>query len=149
MPQQADRSFQVHWGGDCTSDYVSMAESLRGGLSLMMSGFSFWSHDIGGFEDTSTEDVYKRWVAFGLLSSHSRLHGHSSYRVPWNYGDEAVDTVRTFVKLKSRLMPYIYRYAMEAHETGIPLVRSMILEYPEDRAVKKWILSICLVNIFL
>lgn len=130
------QKFPVHWGGDCTSDYVSMAESLRGGLSLMMSGFSFWSHDIGGFEDTSTEDVYKRWVAFGLLSSHSRLHGSSSYRVPWNYGDEAVDTVRTFVKLKSRLMPYIYRYAMEAHETGIPLVRSMILEYPEDRAVK-------------
>ncbi len=126
------QQFPVHWGGDCTSDYESMAESLRGGLSLMMSGFSFWSHDIGGFEDTSTEDVYKRWVAFGLLSSHSRLHGSSSYRVPWNYGDEAVETVRTFSKLKNRLMPYIYTQACIAHKTGIPVMRSMVMEFPDD-----------------
>ena len=75
------QQFPVHWGGDCTSEYESMAESLRGGLSLCLSGFGFWSHDIGGFESTSTPDVYKRWAAFGLLSSHSRLHGSTSYRV--------------------------------------------------------------------
>ena len=126
------QKFPVHWGGDCTSDYESMAESLRGGLSLMMSGFSFWSHDIGGFEDRSSEDVYKRWVAFGLLSSHSRMHGSSSYRVPWNYGDEAVETARKFACLKNRLMPYIYSAACEAHETGVPVVRTMILEFPDD-----------------
>ncbi|WP_277286104.1 TIM-barrel domain-containing protein, partial [Ruminococcus callidus] len=79
------QKFPVHWGGDCWSDYESMEESLRGGLSLCMSGFGFWAHDIGGFENTSTADVYKRWVAFGLLSSHSRLHGSTSYRVPWVY----------------------------------------------------------------
>ena len=72
------QKFPVHWGGDCWSNYESMAESLRGGLSLMMSGFGYWSHDIGGFESTSTPDVYKRWAAFGLLSSHSRLHGSTS-----------------------------------------------------------------------
>lgn len=126
------QKFPVHWGGDCTSDYESMAESLRGGLSLMMSGFSFWSHDIGGFEDQSSEDVYKRWVAFGLLSSHSRMHGSSSYRVPWNYGHEAVEVARTFACLKNRLMPYIYSLACEAHESGVPLVRSMVLEFPDD-----------------
>ena len=98
----------------------------------MMSGFSFWSHDIGGFEDRSSEDVYKRWVAFGLLSSHSRMHGSSSYRVPWNYGDEAVETARKFACLKNRLMPYIYSAACEAHETGVPVVRTMILEFPDD-----------------
>ncbi|MBJ4035052.1 alpha-xylosidase, partial [Salmonella enterica subsp. enterica serovar Rissen] len=69
------QQFPVHWGGDCFASYDSMAESLRGGLSLSLSGFGFWSHDIGGFESTATADLYKRWTAFGLLSTHSRLHG--------------------------------------------------------------------------
>jgi alpha-D-xyloside xylohydrolase len=127
------QKFPVHWGGDCWSDYVSMEESLRGGLSLTMSGFGFWSHDIGGFEDKSTADVYKRWCAFGLLSTHSRLHGSSSYRVPWTYDEESVDVLRRFVKLKAGLMPYLYRNAVETSKTGVPMLRSMILEFTEDR----------------
>lgn len=127
------QKFPVHWGGDCWSDYESMEESLRGGLSLTMSGFGYWSHDIGGFEQTSTPDVYKRWAAFGLFSSHSRLHGSTSYRVPWVYDDEAVDVVRFFTRLKHRLMPYIYRNAIETSKTGVPVMRSMVLEYTEDR----------------
>lgn len=127
------QKFPVHWGGDCWSDYESMEESLRGGLSLCMSGFGFWSHDIGGFEHTSTPDVYKRWAAFGLLSTHSRLHGSQSYRVPWAYDEEAVDVVRTFTRLKASLMPYLYRNAIYTCETGVPMMRSMVLEFPEDR----------------
>ena len=127
------QQFPVHWGGDCWSDYESMEESLRGGLSLMMSGFGYWAHDIGGFESTSTPDVYKRWVAFGLLSSHSRLHGSTSYRVPWAYDEEAVDVVRFFTKLKARLMPYLYKTAVITSKTGIPTMRSMVLEFTEDR----------------
>lgn len=127
------QKFPVHWGGDCWSDYESMEESLRGGLSLLMSGFGFWAHDIGGFENTSTADVYKRWVAFGLLSSHSRLHGSSSYRVPWVYDDEAVDVVRFFTKLKAKLMPYLYKTSVDTSRTGIPTMRSMVLEYTEDK----------------
>ena len=100
-----------------------MEESLRGGLSLQMSGFGFWSHDIGGFESTSTPDVYKRWCAFGLLSSHSRLHGSTSYRVPWAYDEEAVEVVRFFTRLKARLMPYIYKTAVQAHTEGVPSMR--------------------------
>jgi alpha-D-xyloside xylohydrolase len=126
------QQFPVHWGGDCTASFASMAESLRGGLSLCLSGFGFWSHDIGGFEQTSSADVYKRWSAFGLLSSHSRLHGNASYRVPWLYDDEAVDVLRFFTKLKCRLMPYLFDAACEAHETGVPMMRSMILEFPDD-----------------
>ncbi|MDD3206253.1 MAG: alpha-xylosidase [Lachnospiraceae bacterium] len=127
------QKFPVHWGGDCWSDYESMEESLRGGLSLLMSGFGFWAHDIGGFEQTSTPDVYKRWVAFGLLSSHSRLHGSTSYRVPWLYDEEAVDVVRFFTKLKARIMPYLYKTAVDTSKSGVPTMRSMILEFTEDR----------------
>jgi len=125
--------FPIHWGGDCWSNYSAMAETLRGGLSLALSGFAYWSHDIGGFEDHASPDVYKRWVAFGLLSSHSRLHGSKSYRVPWEYDEESVGVLRFFTKLKYRLMPYIYNLSIEASCTGIPIMRPMVLEFPDDR----------------
>lgn len=128
------QQFPVHWGGDCVSRYESMAESLRGGLSLCLSGFGFWSHDIGGFEQTASPDVYKRWVAFGLLSSHSRLHGNNSYRVPWLFDEEAVDVLRCFTKLKCRLMPYIFSAACTASYKGIPVMRAMMLEFNDDPA---------------
>lgn len=127
------QKFPVHWGGDCSSNYLSMSESLRGGLSLCMSGFGFWSHDISGFEGTAPADVYKRWSAFGLLSTHSRLHGSSSYRVPWLFDEEAVDVLRFFSEFKCRLMPYLYSCAVETHLTGIPTMRAMVLEFQEDK----------------
>ena len=130
------QQFPVHWGGDCSASYASMAESLRGGLSFTMSGFSFWSHDIGGFELTASPDVYKRWLQFGLLSTHSRLHGSKSYRVPWLFDEEAVDVCRKFTKLKISLMPYIYQMAVNSHETGIPAMRSMVMEFEQDPAVR-------------
>lgn len=126
------QKFPVHWGGDCWSDYESMEESLRGGLSLTSSGFGFWSHDIGGFENRSTADVYKRWGAFGLLSTHSRLHGSTSYRVPWTYDEEAVEVVRFFTELKLELLPYLWESAKETARTGVPMMRSMALEFEED-----------------
>ncbi|MEX3812886.1 alpha-xylosidase [Paraburkholderia sp. BR13439] len=122
----------VHWGGDCSATYESMAETLRGGLSLGLSGFGFWSHDIGGFEHTAPADVYKRWCAFGLLSSHSRLHGSKSYRVPWLFDEEAVDVVRHFTEWKSRLMPYLFDAAQQAVDHGTPVLRAMLLEFPDD-----------------
>ncbi|MFD6275230.1 alpha-xylosidase [Streptomyces sp. NPDC060209] len=128
------QQFPVHWGGDCFASFTAMAESLRGGLSLSLSGFGFWSHDIGGFEGTPDPAVFKRWLAFGLLSSHSRLHGNVSYRVPWEFGEEAVDVARQFTLLKHRLMPYLYGVAAEAHRTGVPMMRPMLAEFPGDPA---------------
>lgn len=128
------QKFPVHWGGDCLADYPSMAETIRSGLSLACGGFGFWSHDIGGFEKTAPADVYKRWCQFGLLSTHSRLHGSSSYRVPWLFDDEACDVLRTFVKLKCRLMPYLFRQAVAANQEGTPVMRPMFVEFPKDRA---------------
>ncbi|MEV0915235.1 alpha-xylosidase [Streptomyces sp. NPDC049967] len=126
------QQFPVHWGGDCFASFTAMAESLRGGLSLSLSGFGFWSHDIGGFEGTPDPAVFKRWLAFGLLSSHSRLHGNVSYRVPWAFGEEAVDVARAFTLLKHRLMPYLYGAAATVHRTGVPMMRPMLLEFPGD-----------------
>ncbi|WP_396599417.1 alpha-xylosidase [Frigoribacterium sp. R86507] len=127
------QALPVHWGGDSTSTFESMAETLRGGLSLAMSGFSFWSHDIGGFEGTPDAEVYKRWTAFGLLSSHSRFHGSSSYRVPWAFDDEAVEVTRRFTKLKLSLMPYLYAAGLESSRSGLPVMRPMALAFPDDR----------------
>jgi alpha-D-xyloside xylohydrolase len=126
--------FPVHWGGDCWSNFESMAESLRGGLSLTSCGFAYWSHDIGGFEGNPPPAVYKRWIQFGLLSSHSRLHGSSFYRVPWLVDEESCDVLQAFTRLKHRLMPYLYAKAIQASETGVPMMRSMLLEQPHDPA---------------
>ncbi len=129
------QSMPVHWGGDSTSTFASMAETLRGGLSLAMSGFAYWSHDIGGFEGTPDAAVFKRWTAFGLLGSHSRFHGSQSYRVPWAFDEEAVDVTRTFTQLKMRLMPYLHQLGIEASRFGAPILRPLQLEFPEDPAV--------------
>lgn len=126
------QQFPVHWGGDCSSNYPSMAESLRAGLSFGMSGFGYWSHDIAGFEDKPTPDLFKRWTQFGLLSSHSRYHGSTEYKVPWLYGDEAVEVSREFTDLKLELKPYLLKMAQETHETGVPMMRAMVLEFPDD-----------------
>ena len=135
------QKFPVHWGGDCSSNYASMSESLRGGLSLCLSGFGFWSHDMSGFEGTAPADVYKRWAAFGLLSTHSRLHGSNSYRVPWLFskegeqnGEESVAVVKKFSELKCTLMPYMFSAAVNTHKTGVPTMRAMVLEFPGDIA---------------
>ena len=122
----------VHWGGDCESTFAAMSESLRGGLSLASSGFGFWSHDIGGFEGTPEPEIFKRWIAFGLLSSHSRLHGSNSYRVPWLVDEESTDVLRHFTELKMRLMPYLLASAEETFSQGTPLMRPMFLEFPQD-----------------
>jgi alpha-D-xyloside xylohydrolase len=128
------QKFPLHWGGDCEATFESMAEDLRGGLSFCMSGFAFWSHDIGGFGGTANPSLYKRWVAFGLLSTHSRLHGNDSYRVPWLFDDQSVDVMRTFAQLKNRLFPYLFAAAQDAHRNGWPVMRAMVLEFADDPA---------------
>ncbi|AEO60478.1 glycoside hydrolase family 31 protein [Thermothelomyces thermophilus ATCC 42464] len=131
--------FPLTWGGDCESTPEAMAESLRGGLSLGLSGFAFWSVDIGGFEGSPPPWIYKRWVAFGLLCSHSRLHGSNSYRVPWTVdGDDQSEegcsaTLRKWTHLKARLMPYLFSQAQESVRGGLPLsLRAMCIEFPDD-----------------
>ncbi len=128
------QQFPVHWGGDCSATYNSMAEVVRGCLSLCISGFGFTSHDMAGFEATATPDIYKRWAAFGMLSSHSRLHGNQSYRVPWLFDEESCDVLRFFAKLKGKLMPYLFAQANKTHEIGVPVMRAMVIDFADDPA---------------
>ncbi len=127
--------YPVHWGGDAESTDQGMAAELRGGLSFGLSGFSFWSHDVGGFTATSVQemdkDLFARWLAFGMLSSHSRCHGIAP-KEPWLYGTNFMDKFREIDGLKYRLMPYVYAQAKDASEHGLPMVRALFVEFPND-----------------
>ncbi len=128
--------YPINWTGDAPCTWGGMAATLRAGLSLSLSGISMWSHDIGGFWNPNglnppEPTLYIRWAQFGLLSSHARFHGIRG-REPWYYGEKAVEVVRRFARLRYRLLPHIYSLAQEAATTGLPVVRPLLLEYPDD-----------------
>jgi alpha-D-xyloside xylohydrolase len=121
----------VHWGGDAEVSDAGMAGSLRGGLSLGLSGFSFWSHDIGGFSGAPKEELFKRWTFFGMFTSHSRVHGFPP-REPWEFSDEFLKIFRKMVEMRYKLMPYIFTQAYIASQNGWPMLKAMFLNYPHD-----------------
>jgi alpha-D-xyloside xylohydrolase len=127
--------YPLHWGGDAESTDQGMAGELRGGLSLGLCGFSFWSHDIGGFTAGSVKamdtDLFARWLAFGMLSSHSRCHGDAP-KEPWLYGDAFMARFRAIDELKYKLMPYVYAQAKDSSERGLPMLRALFIEFPQD-----------------
>lgn len=123
--------YPIHWGGDAGKMDIGMAATLRGGLSLGLSGFTFWSHDIGGFFGGKAEDVYRRWVPFGMLTSHTRSHG-TPPKEPWEFSSDFLAAYRRGAELKYRLMPYVYAQAKHSSERGLPMVRALFVEYPED-----------------
>jgi len=129
--------YPVQWSGDSHASFEDMACVLRGGLSYSMSGVPFWSHDIGGFQGPKPSPaLYVRWAQWGLLSSHSRCHG-TTPREPWEYGEDALKIFREFTRLRYSLLPYIYSHAYEACETGVPVVRPLVLEYQDDPNVRR------------
>ncbi len=123
--------YPLHWGGDAATTDEAMAAQLRGGLSFGLSGFTFWSHDMGGFVTTSPEGLYRRWAAFGALSSHSRSHGNPP-KEAWEYGKEFLDYFRSVIGMRYRLMPYIYAQAKDASLHGLSMVRALFIEFPDD-----------------
>jgi len=123
--------YPLHWGGDSGTLDQSMLSQLRGGLSFGLSGFTFWSHDIGGFAARTPEDLYRRWLPFGVLTSHSRCHGMPP-KEPWEYGEAFMDGFRRTVELKYKLMPYVYAQAKDSSERGLPIVRALFVEFPND-----------------
>ena len=123
--------YPVSWSGDMLCNFPSMACTLWSGLAFSLSGVAFWSHDIGGFLGETAPELFVRWAQWGLLSSHSRAHGTAS-REPWSQGDQALRIFRQFDELRYRLIPYLYSLAHEAHRTGLPLLRPLVLEYQDD-----------------
>lgn len=114
-------------------NFPSMTCTLWSGLSFSLSGVAFWSHDIGGFMGETNPELYVRWAQWGLLSSHSRAHGTAN-REPWSQGEQALTIFREFDELRYQLIPYLYSLAHEAHQTGLPLMRPMVLEFQDDPA---------------
>jgi len=135
--------YPVHWSGDPECTFVDLANNLRGGLAAAMSGFAHWSHDIGGFWGDPLPELYIRWAQCGFLSPQSRYHGATA-RDPWLFGEEALRIFRRYARFRSRLVPYLYSYAWDAAETGMPLMRPMVLEFPEDPAGYAFDLQYCL-----
>ena len=123
--------YPLHWGGDAATNDIGMMGDLRGGLSLGLSGFSFWSHDMGGFVTASPEDIYRRWLPFGFLSSHTRAHGAPPTE-PWLISESFTDAFRQCAEMKYKLMPYVYAQAKDCSNRGLPMVRALFVEYPED-----------------
>jgi alpha-D-xyloside xylohydrolase len=123
--------YPVHWGGDSRTTFGHMATSLRGGLNFILSGFAYWSHDIGGFTHESNPALYARWAQFGLFSSHARAHG-TTPREPWVFGEDVEAIFRKYATLRYRLLPYIFSCAAQTVTTGRPLLRPLLLDYQDD-----------------
>jgi alpha-D-xyloside xylohydrolase len=123
--------YPLHWGGDAENTTSAMAATLRAGLSFGLSGFTFWSHDVGGFVQAPPLALYRRWLPFGVLTSHTRCHG-TPPREPWAVDPAFVDDFRRAIELKYSLMPYIYAQSKDSSERGLPMLRALFLEYPDD-----------------
>ena len=123
--------YALHWGGDAATTNTGMLGDLRGGLSFGLSGFSFWSHDMGGFVTASPEDIYRRWLPFGFLSSHTRAHGAPPTE-PWLISESFTKAFRQAAEMKYRLMPYVYAQAKDCTLRGLPMVRALLVEFPQD-----------------
>jgi len=126
--------YPLHWSGDTTANFYHLQTVLRSGLQFGLSGFVFWSHDIGGFLYEPSPKLYIRWAQFGLFCSHSRCHG-TTPREPWHYGEEALRIFRKYDELRYSLIPYIYSQAYICVEKSLPMVRALVLEYQDDRNV--------------
>lgn len=123
--------YPLHWGGDAATNNIGMLGDLRGGISFGLSGFSFWSHDMGGFVTASPEDIYRRWLPFGFLSSHTRAHGAPPTE-PWLISESFTNAFRQSAEMKYKLMPYVYAQAKDCSNTGLPMVRALFVEFPHD-----------------
>ncbi|MBO4927971.1 MAG: alpha-xylosidase [Clostridiales bacterium] len=114
------------------TSYESMRATLQSGLSLSLSGFPYWSENIGGLSDECTPDLYMRWHQAAMFLPHAMLGGTNTFRVPWQYGTDAMNETLLFSKFKLGLMPYIFSSAVESSTLGVPMTRPMVLEFPDD-----------------
>lgn len=134
------QNYPANWAGDSSASKNNLHSLLTGGLNLGLSGVSFWGFDIGGFYNCDysgqrvipEDEEYIRSVQMGLMSPLSRSHGQSTPREPWIYSETAQKAFLKINKLRYRMLPYLYSTGYETTREGIPMMRSMLLEFPED-----------------
>jgi alpha-glucosidase (family GH31 glycosyl hydrolase) len=123
------------WSGDVDMTFTALRKQVAVGLNVGLAGIPLWGTDIGGFgfAGTCTPELYLRWFQFGAFCPLFRPHGdQSERREPWQFGAEVEAICRHYLALRYRLLPYIYTAIAEACTTGVPLMRPLILEFPED-----------------
>src|SRR5699024_5033434 len=125
------------WAGDWPSEWQYFEPVIWAVLNMGLSGVGYWSHNMGGFEHKADPELYIRWSQFGMFSPIAHLFGmdHPGYKEPWNYGEEAQRIFKKYDRMRYRFIPYIYSEAWEMHNTGMPLMRALVLEYQDDENV--------------
>jgi alpha-D-xyloside xylohydrolase len=144
----SQRFSSVIWSGDVASTFEALQAQVRAGLNMAMSGIPWWTTDIGGFHGGDIHSDYfreliVRWFQYGVFSPICRLHGH---RMPmnellpsggadnevWSFGDEVYPILRELLFLRERLRPYIHLQMNIASETGLPPMRPLFVDFPDD-----------------
>ncbi len=123
--------YPIHWGGDNSPNWFNIIPQIEGGLSFGMSGFQFWSQDIGGFCGTTNDELLIRWMQLGMFISHSRIHGFGD-RELYKFAPDTLRICRDYIRLRYQLMPYIYGMAARCVEQSVPMMRPLVLEFPDD-----------------
>ncbi len=126
-----NQRYPLHWGGDNSPNYFNMVPQMEGGLSFGLSGFQFWSHDIGGFCGNIDEQLLMRWMQLGMFISHCRIHGFGDREI-YKFSPEVKRICTNYIRLRYRLMPYIYGMAARCVETSLPMARALVVEYQDD-----------------
>ncbi|MFH8930075.1 TIM-barrel domain-containing protein [Streptomyces pristinaespiralis] len=137
------------WSGDIGTDFATLRRQIAAGLNTALSGIPWWNTDIGGFhggdpDDEAYREVMIRWFQFGALSPLMRLHGFRDPGMPlgpsmtggpnevWSYGERAEEVMSWYLALRERLKPYVLEQMRAAHEEGLPPMRPLFLEFPDD-----------------
>lgn len=126
-----NQRYPICWGGDNSPNFHNMIPQIEGGLSLGLSGFQFWSQDIGGFVGETNDQLLIRWMQLGVFLSHSRIHGAGDREI-YKFDEETMKICRDFIQLRYRLMPYIYSSAIDCVENSLPMARALVVEYQDD-----------------
>ncbi len=126
-----NQRYPVHWGGDSTSNWANIIPQLEGGLSFGLSGYQFWSQDIGGFAGLTIGKLLIRWMQLGLFHSHSRIHGMGKREI-YKFRPNIMRICRDYIQLRYQLLPYIYGSAFDCVEKSLPMTRALVIEFQDD-----------------
>jgi alpha-D-xyloside xylohydrolase len=127
--------YPLHWGGDNSPNHFNLYSQLLGGMSMGMSGFQFWSQDIGGFLGETNDALLCRWMQMGMFMSHARIHGCGD-RELYKFSAQCQEICKKYIDLRYQLIPYIFSEAHDCVERSLPMLRPLVIEYQDDPTVR-------------